>query len=164
MEELMKMSKKIILKTGLNKRAFFVARALGCNLLEVYYGDYKFNKVEDCKFAAILGNADFSGCENLDISKLKFVKGNLVVNDTANVSINVEYVGKNVFGVNAVNLNLPNLKEAGEGIYLNDATVRSLESLEEAKVLYANKHLVEKRSAFVVARSKNINKLDKVKE
>ena len=100
MEELMKMSKKIILKTGLNKRAFFVARALGCNFLEVYYGDYKFNKVEDCKFAAILGNADFSGCENLDISKLKFIKGNLVVNDTANVSINVEYVGKNVFGIN----------------------------------------------------------------
>ena len=150
----MKMSKKIILKTGMNKSGYFVSKTLGCNFLEIYYGDYKFNKVDPCKYSAILGNADFSECENLDLSKLKFVRGNLVVNDSVNLNLGVEYVGKNLFGINACNLNLPDLKEVEEGIYLRDATVKSLQSLENAKHLFVNKTLVDKRSCFVVARAK----------
>ena len=152
----MKMSKKVVLKTAMNKSTFMVARALGCSFLEVCLGDYKFNSVDECRYAAILGNADFSECENLDLSKLKYVKGNLVLNDSVNVNVGVEFVGGNVFGINAQNVNLPNLKEVGEGVYLRDATVASLESLDNAKLLYVDKKLVEKRSAFVVARAKKL--------
>lgn len=152
----MKMSKKVVLKTTMNKSSFMVARALGCSLLEVCLGDYKYCKADDCKYVAILGSADFAECENLDLSKLKYVKGNLVLNDSVNLTVGVEYVGKNVFGINAQNVSLPNLKEAGEGIYLRDATVASLQSLDNAKVLYVDRKLVEKRSAFVVARAKKL--------
>ena len=155
----MKMSKKVVLKTTMNKSSFMVARALGCSFLEVCLGDYKYCKADDCKYAAILGNADFSECENLDLSKLKYVKGNLDLNDSVNLKIGVEYVGKNVFGINAQNLALPNLKEVGEGIYLRDATVESLESLEHAKMLYVDKWFVQNRSAFVVARAKKLSDL-----
>ena len=122
-------------------------------------GDYKYCKADDCKYAAILGNADFSECENLDLSKLKYVKGNLDLNDSVNLKIGVEYVGKNVFGINAQNLALPNLKEVGESIYLRDATVESLESLEHAKMLYVDKWFVQNRSAFVISRSKKLSDL-----
>ena len=156
----MKMSKKVVLKTGVNKSAFMVARALGCNFFEVCMGNYKFSTVDDCKYVAILGNADFSGCENLDLSKLKYVKGNLVLNDSVNVNVGVEFVGGNVFGINAQNLALPNLKEVGEGVYLRDATVASLQSLDNAKVLYVDKWFVQNRSAFVIARAKKLSDLN----
>lgn len=152
----MKLSKKIVLKSKMNKCAYMIQRLYGCCTGEVYVGNYKFNKVQDCKYVAILGSADFSNCENLDLSKLKFVSGNLILNDSCNLNVGVEYVGKNVFGINAQNLCLQNLQEAGEGIYLRDATLLSLESLDNAKVLYVDKKLVERRSAFVVARAKKL--------
>ncbi|MBQ2713692.1 MAG: hypothetical protein IJF22_01810 [Clostridia bacterium] len=154
----MKFSQKIILNTGLSKYAYFVANTLGCSYFEIYQGDYKYNKVDGCKYKAILGNADFSGWHDLDLSNLKYVKGNLTVSETQNVKLGVEYVGKNLFGLNATNLDLSNLKEVGEGVYLDDATVVSMETLAKAKCIYFENNLVKKPSEFAKKENQHIEK------
>ena len=152
----MKFSQKIILNTGLSKYAYFVANTLGCSFFEVYQGDYKYSKVDGCKYKAILGNADFSGWKDLDLSNLKFVKGNLIVSETQNIKLGVEYVGKNVFGLNAGNLDIGNLKEVGEGLYLDDATVVSMEALAKAKSIFFEKNLVKKPSEYASKENQRI--------
>ena len=152
----MKFSQKIILNTGLSKYAYFVANTLGCSFFEIYQGDYKYSKVDGCKYKAILGDADFSGWHDLDLSNLKFVKGNLVVSATQNVKLGVEHVGKNLYGLNATNLDLSKLKEVGEGVYLDDATVVSMEALAKAKCIFFENDLVKKPSGYAKQENQHI--------
>lgn len=145
----MKFSQKVILKTGLLKHAYFVSKVINCAPYEVYVGNYRYNLVEGIKFKAVLGNADFSECENMDLSKLKFVGGNLVLNDTCNIKVGVEYVGKSVFCINAFNIDMSSLKYVNEGVYLNDSIISSIKNLEKANWICATPNFVKNQSEYV---------------
>lgn len=154
----MKFSKKIILNTGLSRHAYFVANTLGCSYFEVYQGNYKYSKFDGCRYRAILGDADFVGCENLILPNLQYVKGNLIVSESQNLQLGVEYIGKNLYGLNALNLDVPDLKEVGRGVYLDDATVISLESLSKAKCIFFQDAHVKKPSLYARQENQNADK------